>query len=392
MKNLICAWFAAMALTGEAADLQIAHYRANENRTGYFDVAPLKGPVEVKWKFKTGGPVVSSPVETDGMVVIGSLDGHIYALQSDTGQKIWDVDTGRRVSGSAAICGGMAYIASESGKLYAIETKTGKVRWIKSLDEQKRTSCSPLVKDGVVYIPQGGSGGFDTVVQSAGPIMGLDAETGQMVWQSAGGASQGMDAPIIYGSLLISSRNREQYAAFDLKTRKDIWVKARANSYGSQYCCSALENGMLFAAGTIAGSLHALDANTGEQRWLAFVDPNQKSIMGGGQTGNEILTSPAVAMNRVFVGSNNGGFYCFSATNGAALWKINCGKPVQSSPVIARDAVYFGCHDGTLRAVNANAGDELWRFNAGARIISSPWVNQDSVMFGCDDGYVYALK
>jgi hypothetical protein len=37
---------------------------------------------DVKWKFKTGGKVFSSPAVTGGLAFIGSDDGHLYALDA----------------------------------------------------------------------------------------------------------------------------------------------------------------------------------------------------------------------------------------------------------------------------------------------------------------------
>jgi outer membrane protein assembly factor BamB len=35
---------------------------------------------KVRWRFKTGGSVPSSPFIADGVVYIGSTDKHVYAL------------------------------------------------------------------------------------------------------------------------------------------------------------------------------------------------------------------------------------------------------------------------------------------------------------------------
>jgi outer membrane protein assembly factor BamB len=35
---------------------------------------------KVRWRFKTGKPIPSSPLVSDGIVYIGSMDHHVYAL------------------------------------------------------------------------------------------------------------------------------------------------------------------------------------------------------------------------------------------------------------------------------------------------------------------------
>jgi outer membrane protein assembly factor BamB len=39
----------------------------------------------VQWTFGTGGAIVAKPLVTDDHIVIGSLDGSIYALNRDQG-------------------------------------------------------------------------------------------------------------------------------------------------------------------------------------------------------------------------------------------------------------------------------------------------------------------
>ncbi|RMG93179.1 MAG: hypothetical protein D6706_15875, partial [Chloroflexi bacterium] len=34
----------------------------------------------LRWRYETGGPVISSPTIVDNVVYIGSVDHHIYAL------------------------------------------------------------------------------------------------------------------------------------------------------------------------------------------------------------------------------------------------------------------------------------------------------------------------
>ena len=75
---------------------------------------------KVGWTFKTGDLVLSSPAVAGNAVIVGSSDGHIYALDRSTGQKLWDITTGSAVTSSPAIADGVVYIGSEDGKLYAI--------------------------------------------------------------------------------------------------------------------------------------------------------------------------------------------------------------------------------------------------------------------------------
>ena len=62
-------------------------------------VAPgkLGSRLTLQWRFKTGGPVLSSPVVSGGTVFVGSNDGFVYALRKTDGKKLWGFDTGKSV-------------------------------------------------------------------------------------------------------------------------------------------------------------------------------------------------------------------------------------------------------------------------------------------------------
>ncbi len=55
------------------------------NQTFY--AVDMKG--QLRWKFVTGERIKSDPALLENAVYISSYDGHVYALQTGTGKKIW---------------------------------------------------------------------------------------------------------------------------------------------------------------------------------------------------------------------------------------------------------------------------------------------------------------
>lgn len=51
-----------------------------------------------------------------------------------------------------------------------------------------------------------------------------------------------------------------------------------------------------------------------------------------------------------------------SARTGALLWSLTTGGPVFSSPAVANELVYVGSEDFNVYALNATTGAELWSF------------------------------
>lgn len=55
--------------------------RANPQHTRVYETRGVHKVSELKWKFKTGKRVFSSPAVTDGVIYFGSGDGNLYAVR-----------------------------------------------------------------------------------------------------------------------------------------------------------------------------------------------------------------------------------------------------------------------------------------------------------------------
>jgi hypothetical protein len=71
----------------------------------------------MKWKFKTGDVVLSSPALADGTLFIGTWDTYLYALDATSGTEKWRFKTGEDheiynqvgIQGSPAVADGIIY-------------------------------------------------------------------------------------------------------------------------------------------------------------------------------------------------------------------------------------------------------------------------------------------
>jgi len=96
---------------------------------------------DVLWVFNNSEPILASPavadIDDDGYqeVVIGSLDGWIYALNGSTGALKWKYDTKKPVYSSAALYNldGDPYlevvVGSNDTYIYCLDGKTGIKQW-----------------------------------------------------------------------------------------------------------------------------------------------------------------------------------------------------------------------------------------------------------------------
>ena len=59
-------------------------------------------------------------------------------------------------------------------------------------------------------------------------------------------------------------------------------------------------------------------------------------------------SSPAIAGDRVYVGSNDGRFYVLDLASGKKLWEFEAGAPLSASPALAAGRIVIGSQDGRL--------------------------------------------
>lgn len=77
---------------------------------------------DVRWQAKTGGINRSSPaLGTGSLLFIGSYDNNIYGINKSNGNVVWKFPTGGPVHSSPAIEGKILVVGSDDGSVYALQ-------------------------------------------------------------------------------------------------------------------------------------------------------------------------------------------------------------------------------------------------------------------------------
>jgi outer membrane protein assembly factor BamB len=335
-----------------------AMFRGNPQRTGAYDTKPVPGLGEPVWEFQAEGSIYTSASATDGMIYIVSLDGHVYGLESQTGQEKWMVSIGLMSFSSPTFADGVLYVGI-SNQLYALDGRTGEQLWKHDL---YWTDSSPAIADGMVYI------GNDT-----GHFYALDSRTGQEVWEFETDGKIVSSPAVADGRVYFGSGDGYLYA-LDSRTGQPVWQYGTAGAVDSS---PAVAEGTVYFS-SYDGYLYALDSRTGQEKWKFSI-------------GKDLLVSPAVAEGTVYFDDMQGSFYALDSRTGQEVWKCKCWT---SSPLaVAGGVVYFTSYDGHLYAVDAKTGQDLWKFKAkGVMEMSSPIVADGMVYFGSENGTFYAVK
>ena len=169
-------------------------FRGDLQHTGVYGAPGVPKLNGIKWKFHTGGRVISSPTVVNGVAYVGSTDGNLYAIDSGSGALKWKFETKSWEVSSPAVVSGVVYFLSYDSHLYALDAATGQVKWKLATGGEKRYAgthlhhpepaaetmpdpwdfylSSPAVWKGAVYF---GS--------SDGNAYSLDATSGALKWK-----------------------------------------------------------------------------------------------------------------------------------------------------------------------------------------------------------------
>jgi eukaryotic-like serine/threonine-protein kinase len=316
-------------------------WRQNSANTG----AGQSGPTDlaVRWKFTTGGAVISSPTIVNGKVYVGSNDKNLYCIDALTGAQMWNFTTGARIKSSPAVIDGKVFIGPDDGYIYSLDAKTGNIIWTQTaggyieahLDAISRLRSSPTVVGDRVYV-----GSLDTKLYS------LNANSGDVIW----------------------SYKTEGYITSSPAVLDD------AVYFTSQEPKSAV--------------LYKLTADNGSLVWKLEIP-----YVLFAERGTDVHASPLVLKDMVFAYSNKLHYYGINATNGSIKWNYTA---VFENFLVGSVAYYDGklflIDQFFLVAIEAENGIPIWKSWIGSELYSSPIYADGKVYITTDRHAIYVLN
>lgn len=229
------------------------------------------------------------------------------------------------------------YIPLRQDLLVALDRETGLLDWTRAIE-----ITSPVVV-----------GGARVFVVSRDTVRALDAATGEDVWSAP--VDTAVTAPLAWDSgWLIAVVEPGEVLAFRAADGAIIWRR----SLGAASSHPAVPGGPAALYFSLTDSrVVALALETGERLW-------EQALTG-------TISEPAVAKDRVFVGSTDNFFYAFDDDSGRLEWKWRNGGDVIGAAADG-DVVYFASLDNIIRAVNRGNGNQRWKKPTGTRPVLPP--------------------
>jgi outer membrane protein assembly factor BamB len=239
----------------------------------------------------------------DSRLYVGTQDGHVLALDSNRGSRLWDFAAGDSVRSTPLVASGRVYFGSFDGRVYALDATTGAPLW--NHDTGGPVTSAPALQDGRVII---GSRSYD--------LLALDGASGRPVWTQYYWFSW-VESPaaIFGGSVYIGSSDAAKLFAFEARSGRRIWD---IDAGGSAWAQPAVTETRVFI-GTVGAlnylvphraTLLAVDRKTGRPVWRYPVAPPAQA--SSEVTAYGFAGSPAIGEGLVYFGGLDGRLYAFA--------------------------------------------------------------------------------
>lgn len=384
-----------IALPAAQANAEWTH-RAGNGAHHIAHVA-LPGPLSPLWAVPIGEGngrktrITADPVVAGGRVF--TLDANATVTATGTnGAMLWQADltppadrSGEASGGGIAYGEGRVFVTTGFGELVALDPASGAVAWRQRLGAA--VSGAPAVSDGQVF-----------VVARDASAWAVNAADGKVQWTQPGTPSNagvpGASAPAVDARQVIFPFVSGQMLAVAKDTGTGLWSAYVAGQRrGRAYAAYAdltgdpvIADGVVYA-GTSAGRLAAVSADTGQPVWSAPDGAQSPVTVAGGSvflvndedqlvrlnaaTGAEIWRvdmpyflkdrdkkrrnivahyGPVLAGGRLILVSSDELIRSFDPASGALTATVELPGGAASAPAVAGGVLYVVTRDGKLRA------------------------------------------
>ena len=307
-------------------------WRQNSRTHGWFGWGDKKRPDA----FYAGGPAVDGD-----LLVVGTLDGHVYGLDAKSGEKRWETTLPSEVITAPAIVSGMVVVRTNDGRVYGLDAATGERKW--AYDQSVvplltlRGNGPLLVANGVVFF------GSDD-----GHLVALRLDNGDKLWDLPLASGEGRTdidrlddadgAIVLDGTTLYAGAFHGQLTAIDGPSGRPMW-----NHAFSTYTSIDVGGNALLGVDD-KSDVWAFDKTSGADMW------KQDALEW------RWLTGPAVQGNYVVLGDIEGYVHWLQIGDGkiAARERLSK-KAIRAQPLVVGDTVYVEDVEGHIGAYRINA-------------------------------------
>jgi outer membrane protein assembly factor BamB len=283
-----------------------------------------------KWINPYNISITSSPINYNGKVHFGLINGTLIQVDVNTGQEYWRVKLDGKILSDSQVDEEHIYIGTDKGVFYCIEKETGKIKWLQSIKGQ--IISSSVVYNNMVYF-----GSTDS------NFYALQKDTGEIKWTFKTGDS--------IRTIPIASQNKVYFISDDKKL----------------YCLDH-ENGNVvwsYILPSKTKSSPSLNSNRGmiyvvSDKKLLYIDLKTGERIKNGETFKETslpadVETPIINIDGyIFITDTFGKVYDIDETNQQLKWQFEGVGHKTTAPFLFNGIVHYGTDEGVIYAVGRN--------------------------------------
>jgi outer membrane protein assembly factor BamB len=370
-------------------------------KTQLYTLKPEQSPSLPSWQedltsvLVVGDSLIRHSIIYHGALSIITANKEAYFIKNiDDGFTLFviDLQTGKikkrfkllgRGFSAPVVAGDFLFVGASDGGFNAFDCHDWKAKWEIDKKGYKSYGVAPAVTDGVIYF--GGArtardGPNDLTICSVHAVNGLNG-TEKWMFTIKGLPKSGFVVDEFIGHpTLIAVGDKAIYFgddehhlfAVNAKDGKQIWKFTASGKVGTP----AIMDGRVFFSDH-GGNLYAVDLKDGKAVWKAAKK-------------NKVATALAAYNKLVYYGGEKNSLYAVDALTGEEKWVYRTEKPCPG-PVVANGVIYVACWDNMLLAIDAESGQEKWKYQTPHRPISYPVVGNGVIYYLDEEGIMYAL-
>lgn len=313
------------------------------------------------------------------LIIAADYKGRVKAFNAETGRVAWNADVDVDLaSGAGGGSDDVVLIGSQEGDVFALEQATGLVRWQQKIN-------------GEILSPPKSADGIAVVRTADGQLTGLDVNNGNVLWRYQRKVPllslRGSSAPVIAEGQVIAGYANGKLVSVSLYDGSEQWEKRVAVPRGR----SELERLVDIDAEPVVrdGRVYVV-AHNGRAASVSLYDGAMIwSQDMSSQTGLDVLPDEAV-----YISDTSDAVSALEDIFGDVLWRqTRLLRRNITAPVILGDTVLVGDFEGYVHWLSREDGRFVSRERLSKSAIrSKPLVHGDLVYITSSDGRITALR
>ena len=297
----------------------------------------VSGNGAMQGQLRAGDEVTAPPTFHGESVLYGAWDG---TLRRGTlvGQELWSHKTRAEITGAPTVWAGRALTTSRDGHLHAVNLQTGELEWA-------YRAAGPIAASPLIW------GGAAVVADEEGWVHAIDAASGAQLWRVQLQTVHATPALARLGrgeaALIVGCWPGEVHA-LHLKVQNGhaglhpteglLWTYDVEDEL---WAAPAVSGDTVILAGWgatgLGGRVRAVTLRGGDDLWER-------------QLGGRVTASPVISGGQVYLATEAGELCALSLATGALVWQTREAVGIQATPLVSAGTLYVAFMDGTLKA------------------------------------------